>query len=100
MVTDSPQPMKPFYKAIFLTTFVAGTVELLSAFLVQYLKTGKFAAKLIHYIAGGALGLDTLMKGGSEMIFLGLFFHYFTAFSFTLFFFLIFPKFSFLQQNK
>lgn len=92
--------MNPFYKAILLTTFVAGTVELLSAFLVQYLKTGKFAAKLIHYIAGGALVLETSMKGGSEMIFLDLLFHYVISFSFTLFFFLIFPKFSFFQQNK
>jgi hypothetical protein len=92
--------MKPFYKAILLTTFVAGTLDLLSAFLVQYLKTGQFAAKLFHYIAGGALGLETSMKGGAEMIFLGLFFHYVIAFCFTLFFFLIFPKLPFLQINK
>lgn len=92
--------MKPFTKTVVLTGLIAGTLDLASAFLVQFLKTGNFPTKLLHYIAGGALGLETSMKGGIEMILLGLFFHYFIAFSFTLFFFLIFPKLSFLQQNK
>jgi hypothetical protein len=92
--------MKPFTKNVFLTGLIAGTLDLASAFLVQFLKTGNFPTKLLHYIAGGAVGLDTSMKGGIEMILLGLFFHYFIAFSFTLFFFLVFPKVSFLQQNK
>jgi len=92
--------MKPFTKTVLMTGLIAGTLDLASAFLVQFLKTGYFPTKLLHYIAGGALGLGTTMKGGAEMIFLGLFFHYIIAFSFTLFFFLIFPKFRFLHQNK
>lgn len=92
--------MKPFTKTVLLTGLIAGTLDLASAFLVQFLKTGNFPTKLLHYIAGGALGLETSMKGGTEMMLLGLFFHYLIALSFTLFFFLIFPKISFLQQNK
>ncbi len=55
---------------------------------------------MFYYIAGGALGLDTSLKGGNGIALLGLFFHYFIAFSYTLFFFLLFPRLKFLSYNK
>jgi len=92
--------MKPFFKTVLLTGLFVGSTDIIAAFTSQYIKTGQFAAKMFHYIAGGALGLESSMKGGTAVAFLGLFFHYFIAFAFTLFFFLIFPRLKFLAFNK
>lgn len=92
--------MNRFFKTILLTGLFVGTTDLISAYVTQYIKTGQFAGKMLHFIAGGALGLESSMKGGNAVAFLGLFFHYFIAFAFTLFFFWIFPKFKLLWFNK
>lgn len=92
--------MKTFSKTVLLTGLFVGTTDLVAAYIDQWVKTGKFAGRMLHYIAGGALGLETSMKGGNGVAFLGLFFHYFIAFAFTLFLFLVFPKLKFLWFNK
>ena len=92
--------MNRFFKTVLLTGLFVGTTDLVAAYVSQWIKTGKFADKMLHYIAGGALGLETSMKGGNAVAFLGLFFHYFIAFAFTLFFFLVFPRLKFLSFNK
>ena len=92
--------MSRFFKTVLLTALFVGTTDLVAAYVTQWIKTGKFAARMLHYIAGGALGLETSMKAGNGVAFLGLFFHYFIAFSFTLFFFLLFPRLKFLRFNK
>ena len=92
--------MKGFFKIVFLTGMFVGTTDLISAYITQWIKTGKFADKMLHYIAGGALGLPNSMQGGNAVAFLGLFFHYFIALAFTLFFFWIFPRLKFLWFNK
>jgi hypothetical protein len=92
--------MSKFFKTVLLTGLFAGTTDLVSAFVTVWVKTGKFASNLLNYIAGGALGLKTAMEGGTPIAFLGLFFHYFISFSFTLFFFLIFKRVKFLSFNK
>ena len=99
---DIPKPnnMNKFSKAVFLTGMFVGTTDLISAYISQLIKTGKYADKMLHYIAGGGLGLQTSMQGGNWVALLGLFFHYFIAMSFTWFFFWIFPKLKFLSYNK
>ena len=92
--------MNKFYKTVILTGLFVGTTDLLSAFISVYVKSGKFPEKMFNYIAGGALGLETSMKGGPVTEFLGLFFHYIIAFAFTLFFFWIFPRIKVLSYNK
>lgn len=92
--------MSRFFKTVLLTGLFVGTTDLVAAYVTQWIKTGKFAEKMLHYIAGGALGLETSMGGGNLTAFLGLFFHYLIAFLFTLFFFLIFPRLKFLWFNK
>lgn len=92
--------MNRFFKTVLLTGLFVGTTDLVAAYVTQLIKTGKFADKMLYYIAGGALGLETSMKGGNGVAFLGLFFHYFIAFAFTLFFFLVFPRLKFLWFNK
>lgn len=92
--------MNRFFKTVLLTGLFVGTTDLIAAFITQWIKTGQFADKLLHYIAGGALGLEAAMQGGNGVAFLGLLFHYFIAFSFTLLFFWAFPKLKFLSFNK
>ncbi len=92
--------MNKFFKTVLLTWLFAGTTDIISAFITVYIHSGKFPAKMFHYIAGGALGLKTAIAGGNAVAFLGLFFHYFIAFAFTLLFFLLLPRVKFLSFNK
>lgn len=92
--------MKHFFKTVLLTGLFVGTTDLIAAYVTQWIKTGKFADKMLHYIAGGVLGLETSMAGGNAVAFLGLFIHYFISLSFTLFFFIVFPRLKFLSYNK
>lgn len=92
--------MKGLSKRILLTALIAGTTDLAAAYLNQFIKTGKFADKMLYYIAGGALGLEASMKGGFAMGLFGLMIHYFLAFSYTLLFFVIFSRVRFRNYNK
>jgi hypothetical protein len=92
--------MTRFFKNVLLTGLFVGTTDLVAAYVIQWIKTGKFADKMLHYIAGGVLGLKTSMQGGDGVAFLGLFLHYLIAFLFTLFFFLVLPRLKFLWFNK
>jgi hypothetical protein len=92
--------MNRFIKAVLLTGLFVGTTDLVSAYIKQWIKTGKFAEKMLNYIAGGALGLENSIPGGNGVALLGLFFHYFISFSFTLLFFLLLPRVKFLAFNK
>lgn len=84
--------MKSFWKSVLLTALFVGTTDLILAYSDQFIKTGKFADKMLFYIAGGALGLETSMQGGFWIGLLGLTFHYFIAFSFTLLVYTVFSK--------
>ncbi len=92
--------MNRFFKTVFLTGLFVGTTDLLFAYISVTIQSGKFPSKMLYYIAGGALGLDSSMQGGNWTALLGLFFHYFIAIAFTLFFFLVFPRLRFLSFNK
>jgi hypothetical protein len=92
--------MKAFWKRVLLTWLVVGTADLTAAYIDQFVKTGKFADKMLYYIAGGGLGLETSMQGGFWIGFLGLLFHYFIAFSFTLLFFLAYPRLNMQYVSK
>jgi len=92
--------MNRFFKTVLLTGLFVGTTDLLFAYISVTVRTGKFPSNMLYYIAGGALGLESSMQGGNGVAFLGLFFHYFIAFAFTLFFFWIFPRVKILSFNK
>jgi hypothetical protein len=92
--------MNRFWKAVVLTWLFAGTLDLTAAYISQWIRTGKFADHMLHYIAGGILGLDSSLQGGNWTALLGLSIHYTIAFCATLFFFLIFPRVRFLAFDK
>lgn len=92
--------MNRFWKLVLLTTLVAGTLDIIAAHVDQTIRTGAFPAKMFYIIAGGAVGLKTALNGGPAVFALGVFIHYFISFSFTLFFFLLYPVVGRVSSNK
>lgn len=86
-------------KSILFAGFTAGTLDILAAFVYYYSKTGNNPTLVLKYIASGAFG-SAALAGGSAVLIWGLVFHYMIAFSFTTFFFLIYPRLKFLSANK
>jgi hypothetical protein len=88
------------FKTVLLTGLFVGTMDISYAYINATVQAGKFPARMFNYISGGVLGLDAGLHGGTPAAFLGLFFHYFIAMAYTVFFFLIFPRLKFLWYNK
>jgi hypothetical protein len=92
--------MKPFFKTVLLTGLFVGVTDIVAAHIHVWIQSGNFPTRVFQYIAGGALGLETSMKGGAGIALLGVFFHFFIATSWTMLFFVILPKLKFLHFNK
>ena len=92
--------MNRFWKAVLLTTLVAGTLDIIAAHVHQAIIQGQFPSKIFYAIAGGAIGLERSLNGGPPAFILGVLIHYFISFSFTLFFFMIFPIITKVSRNK
>ncbi len=86
-------------KVILLTGLFVGTTDIIAAMISGYLSNGKFPEKLLNYIAGGLVGLERAMSDPAWG-WLGLFNHYAIAMTFTIIFFLVFPKVKFLHFNR
>jgi hypothetical protein len=91
--------MKPYYKVILLTGFIAGSLDLTGAIISSTIMNQKFPSKIFHYIASGIFGKEAF-SGGNIMILWGLLFHYIIAYTFTFFYFWIYPKIGFLAINR
>src|SRR5882724_5759091 len=92
--------MNRFWKAVLLTSLIAGTLDIISAHVDITIRTGKFPDKMFYAIAGGAIGLKNAFTNGPAIILLGIFIHYFISFCFTLFFFLVHPVIRSVFPNK
>ncbi|HEU5079169.1 MAG TPA: hypothetical protein VFT72_08140 [Opitutaceae bacterium] len=100
IITHSPQTWtKAFWKPVLVYTAIAGTLDITAAHLHVWAVTGKFPTSMLKAIAGGAIGGQRAMEGGAGMMALGLFFHYFISFAFTLLFFLLYPRIALLRKN-
>jgi len=84
--------MKPFVKTILLTGLLVGTTDIIAAYISTWIRSGVFPNRLLHYIAGGLLGLESAMAGGVATALLGLCIHYFIAMAWTVFYFLVAPR--------
>jgi hypothetical protein len=93
-------PSKNATRTILLAGFVAGTLDILAAFTQYYINTGKDPLIILKYIASAAIGKGKAYGGGTEMILLGLLFHYIIAYGLTIFFFWIYPYWNRLSKNK
>jgi len=94
-MSNPASPSLP-WKQILLVAFIAGTLD--GAAAVIFMARFKFAATF-KYIASAVFGKEAF-SGGIEMVFSGLFFHYFIAFSFTLFYAFLATRIRYLHSNK
>jgi len=92
--------MKTRNAKILQAGLIAGTLDILSAFIYYYIKTGKTNFLVIfQFIASGIFGKDA-GTGGTSMILAGLILHYVIAFSFTIFFFWLYPKINVMSKDR
>ena len=80
---------------LMLTGLLVGSLDISAAFISYFISTGKGPGNVLLYIASGVFGKDAF-SGGTGMMLWGLFFHYIIAFSFTFFYFWLFPKVKFI----
>ena len=79
---------------------IVGTLDILSAFIYYFIKSGKTNFLVIFkFIASGIFGKDA-GDGGTGMILAGFILHYAIAFSFTVFFFWLYPKVNVMSKNR
>jgi len=79
---------------------IVGTLDILSAFIYYFIKTGdKNVFIVLQAVASGLFGKEAF-SGGNKMMIAGLILHYLIAFAFTIFFFWLFPKIKPLSKNK
>jgi len=85
--------------SILITTLVAGSLDILLAFLNAWISNGVTPTRVLQYIASGYFGTEAF-AGGSGMALWGLLFHYLVALVFTTVFFFLFAKSGFLLRHK
>lgn len=89
---------KPLLKIIGWVGLLAGSLDILAAFIYFYIKRGISPIKILRGIASGAFGKEAF-SGGWLMPLLGLIFHFIIAYSFTFLFFWVYPSIKLLSKN-
>ncbi len=86
--------------AILKAWLIAGTLDILSAFIYVYIKNGVFVPiNILKFVASGLFG-QAALNGGNDMAIAGLIIHYLIALTFTIIFFWLYPKIKIVQKNK
>lgn len=88
---------KGLRNTILTAWLIAGTLDM-SAAVIQTLINGGDPLKMMQFIASGVFGTRAFSSIMPYAV-LGFLFHYIIAFGWTLLFFYIYPKFSFLSVN-
>lgn len=83
----------------FISALLAGTLDILAAFIQQYSKTGRNPLPVLTFIASGVFGRKAF-EGGGEMLALGLIFHFLIALIFTIILFQAFRRFPALGRYR
>lgn len=90
--------IKNFFKTILVGGLVAGTLDLLAAFISAWLRSGTSPARVSQFIASGALG-PAAFTGGTRTILLGVAFHFLIATVATAVFYLASRRLKFLIER-
>jgi hypothetical protein len=93
--TSSVRTQPNRIKAIVLIGLVAGTLDIIAATVSAQLNP----ITILQFIASAAFGGEVAFSGGLWIAFIGLLFHYLIAYSWTVLYFLIYPKFAFLSRH-
>ena len=87
-----------FPKTILLSGLLVGTLDAAAAIINYCIPTVRNPVRIFQYIASGVFGMNAF-SDGVIMPIMGLIFHYFIATSWTLLFFLLYPKINWLSRN-
>lgn len=94
---------RPFSKStpvlIFRAGLLAGVLDILSAFLYYYVKSGKNPLNILNYISKVALGQNGFPGSRLQQV-SGLLVHFIIAFGWTTLFFILYTRLKWLQVNK
>src|SRR5438094_8688777 len=95
---SQPQPpaTKPLLKTIAWVGLLAGSLDILSAFVQAWLVRGTSPVVVLQYVGSGVVG-KAAFAGGWLMALLWLLFHFIIAYSFTSLFFMIYPSIKFFS---
>lgn len=86
-------------QTVLLAGLLAGSLDILLAFTDFYLTTGRNPVQpILRYVASGVFGIAAFSTDAS-MPWMGLLFHYIIAVSFTLFFFVLYPRVKWMQYS-
>ena len=88
-----------FWNTILLAGFLVGSLDIIAAFINFYTKTGKNPVAVLNYIASAIFG-RAAFSGDNSMAVWGLIFHFAIAFTWTILFFMIYPKIKLLSKNR
>jgi uncharacterized membrane protein YagU involved in acid resistance len=88
-----------FLKIILLSTLLVGTLDIIAAVSLYVIQSGKKPDNVLKFIASGIFGKEAFTAGVS-MVFWGLAIHFCIAFSFTFFFFIVYPALANYLKNK
>jgi len=81
---------KLLIKKILLAGLIAGTIDIIAAFIDAWFSFHATPQKVLNGIAGGAIGEENAAGSFLMMIF-GLLIHFFIVYSYTFFFYFIYP---------
>jgi hypothetical protein len=98
--TQAPEGHRSLIRMIILTGLLVGTLDAILATLdFLLIAGGRHPGTIFKYIASAVYG-RTAFAGGAAMIGMGILFHYCIAFSFTILFFLLYPRLPILTRNR
>lgn len=97
--SDGKQSSRSVVSAVLKAGLLAGTLDIVCAMTHYYIRSGKNPANVLYFIASGVFD-KAAFSGGAGMAMWGLFFHFFIAFSWTVIFFVLFPKVRFISENR
>jgi hypothetical protein len=88
-----------FAAAVLTTGLIAGILDIIAACVSAYIQRGMTPDKLLQFVASGLFGVHAF-NGGTTMAIIGLIMHFMIAISWTLLFYLLYPRLSILRKNK
>lgn len=98
MGTISNTNNKRITGVLLLIGFLVGTLDIVAAIIDYYIASGKGPGNVLRYIASGVFG-NTAFKGSAMMIGWGLLFHYIIAVGFTVFFYWLYKRVTWISEH-
>ena len=95
---DPKSDNRPIVTSMLIAGLVAGTLDLLAALIIFFIRTGKNPILVLEFIASGVFGQDAFLNNDIMAVW-GILFHYTIAFSWTIAYFMTYPYLKFLRHN-